>query len=361
MKKVIFVSLVITVLVIKGVAFSAELKSKLFVYNSFYDLMRGDLWDYIKDQQILLDVEAYPKNFVIIGLGNTNQSYSIGEMMATGTVGLPRFLWISPQYPNKVVEIWDREFPFAAIAVCNPKGLIRWEETEGEIHRILSNRIEEGESKVVALRMRGTLSDVRFHVSSHIPKEGVGATRGGGDEGKSGKAFRIEEPTEWELNGLYLYSQELQLMAWVDGHPIRMHGYERKSKKGGHIDSARIERLSVYAYPIQDVELFQNDLWIEDVKWNRGRVEITVVNEGKLNVKHVTVEALLPQMETWTVTIDHIEPMSKRFIEFLPSADLPEGTGWVVVDPHDQIKERREDNNRFPWAMKAVKGTKEAR
>jgi len=117
----------------------------------------------------------------------------------------------------------------------------------------------------------------------------------------------------------------------------------------------------VYAYPIQDVELFQNDLWIEDVKWNRGRVEITVVNEGKLNVKHVTVEALLPQMETWTVTIDHIEPMSKRFIEFLPSADLPEGTGWVVVDPHDQIKERREDNNRFPWAMKAVKGTKEAR
>jgi len=115
MKKVIFVSLVITVLVIKGVAFSAELKSKLFVYNSFYDLMRGDLWDYIKDQQILLDVEAYPKNFVIIGLGNTNQSYSIGEMMATGTVGLPRFLWISPQYPNKVVEIWDREFPFAAI------------------------------------------------------------------------------------------------------------------------------------------------------------------------------------------------------------------------------------------------------
>jgi hypothetical protein len=358
MKKVISVFLVITVLVIKAVAFSAELKSKLFVYNSFYDLMRGDLWDYIKDQQILLDVEAYPKNFVVIGLGNTNQSYSIGEMMATGTVGLPRFLWISPQYPNKVVEIWDREFPFAAIAVCNPKGLMRWEETEGEIHRILSDRIEEEGFKVAALKMRGTLSDVHFHVSSHIPKEGIGTTRGGGGEGKSGKAFRIEGPSEWELNAFYLYSQELQLMASVDGHPIRVHGYERKSKKGGHIDSARIERLSVYAYPIDDLMLFQNDLWIENVKWNRGRVEITVVNDGRLNVKHVTVEALLPQRETWTVTIDRIEPMSKRFIEFLPSADLPEGTGWVVVDPRDEIKERREDNNRFPWAMKAVKRTR---
>jgi hypothetical protein len=108
MKKILSVVLVVMVLAMKVPAFSVERKNKLFVYNSSYDLMRGDLWDYIKDQQILLDLESYPRNFVVIGLGNTNQSYSIGEMMASGTVGLPRFLWISPQYPNKAVEVHRR-------------------------------------------------------------------------------------------------------------------------------------------------------------------------------------------------------------------------------------------------------------
>jgi hypothetical protein len=359
LKKVLPIWFMIMVLAITAVAFSAERKSNLFVYNSFYDLMRGDLWDYIKDQQILLDLEPYPRNFVVIGLGNTNQSYSIGEMMATGTVGLPRFLWISPQYPNKAVEIWDREFPFAAVAVCNPKGGIQWEETGGEIHKVLSDRIEAEGVKVAALTMRGTLLDVQFHVSSHIPKEGIGAPRGTRDEGKRLKAFRIEGPSEWELYGLYLYSQELQLMASADGHPIRLHGYENNSKKGGHIDSAQIDRVSVRVYPIEEVKLFQNDLWIEDVKWNGGRIEIIVVNDGRMNLKHVTVETLFPERETWTVTIDRMEPMSKRFIEFIPSANLPEGTGWVVVDPNDEIKERREDNNRFRWPMRTVKSTGE--
>ncbi len=351
MKKVLSISLVVMVLAMEGLAFSADQKSKLFVYNSSYDLMRGDLWEYIKDQQILLDLELYPRNFVVVGLGNTNQSYAIGEMMATGTVGLPRFLWISPQYPNKAVEIWDREFPFAAIAACNPKGEIQWEETGGEIHEILSDRIEAEGVKVAALKMKGTLSDVQFHVSSHIPKEGIGTPHGTPDEGQMGKAFRIEGPSEWELNGLYLYSQEFQLMASVHGQPIHIHGYERNSKKGGHIDSALIDRLSVRVYPIEDTDFFQNDLRIEDAKWDGGRVEIIVVNEGRMNVKHVTVEALFPEREKWAVTIDRIDPMSKRFIEFTPPADLPEGRGWVVVDPNDEIKERREDNNRFRWSM----------
>jgi len=67
MKKILPISLVIMLLVMKLPAFPAERKSTLFVYNSSYDLMRGDLWNYIKDQQILLDLETYPKNFVVIG------------------------------------------------------------------------------------------------------------------------------------------------------------------------------------------------------------------------------------------------------------------------------------------------------
>ncbi len=173
MRKVLFLVLLIMVLTMEGVAFSAEQKSKLFVYNSSYDLTRGDLWEYIKDQQILLDMESYPKSFVVIGLGNTNESYSIGEMMATGTVGLSRFFWIDPKYPNKGVEIWDREFPFAAIAICNPNRIIRWDEIDGEIHKILADHIEAEEVKVAALKMEGTLFDVQFHVSSNIPKEGI--------------------------------------------------------------------------------------------------------------------------------------------------------------------------------------------
>lgn len=360
MKKILPISLVIMVLAMKLPAFPAERKSTLFVYNSSYDLMRGDLWNYIKDQEILLDLETYPKNFVVIGLGNTNQSYSIGEMMATGTAGGPRFLWIGPQYPNKAVQIWDREFPFAAIAVCNPKGVIQWEETRGDIHRTLSDRIEAEGVKVAALKMRGTLADVQFHVSSNIPKEGIGTSRETRHEGEKEKAFRIEGPSEWELNGLYLYSQELQLMASSDGQPIRLHGYESSSQRGGHIDRARIDKLFVRLYPLEDVKLFQNDLFIESVKWNGGRIEITVVNDGRMNVKHVTVKTLFPEMETWTVTIDRIEPMSKRFIEFFPSAHFPEGKGWVVVDPDDEIKERREDNNRFPWPPGAMTSTGES-
>jgi hypothetical protein len=359
MKKVLSISMAVMVLAVNVAAFSAERKSALFVYNSSYDLMRGDLWEYIKDQQMLLDLESYPRNFVVIGLGNTNQSYSIGEMMAVGTVGLPKFLWISPQYPNTVAEIWDREFPFAAMAVCNPKAVIQWDETESDIHKVLSDRIEAEGIKVAALKMRGTLRDVHFHVSSHIPKGGMGASQGVHGEGKRDKEFRIEGPSEWELNGLYLWSQELQLMASVDGQPIRLHGYESNSKKGGFIDSARIDRLTVRVYPIEDIKLFQNDLLIEDVKWSRGRVEITVVNDGRMNVKNVTVHALFPERETWSVTIDRIEPTSKRFIEFVPSAHLPEGRGWVVVDPNNEIKERREDNNRFPWPVGGGRSTGE--
>ncbi len=359
MKKILSISLAIVVLAMKLPAFPAERKSALFVYNSSYDLMRGDLWNYIKDQQILLDLETYPRNFVVIGLGNTNQSYSIGEMMAIGTVGLPRFLWISPQYPNKAVQIWDREFPFAAIAVCNPNRVVQWEETGGEIHRILSDRIEAEGVKIAALKMRGTLSDIQFHVSSHIPKERTGTSRGTRHGGKRDKAFRIEGPSDWELYGFYLYSQELQLMASADGQPIRLHGFESSSKKGGHIDYARIDRLFVRLYPLEDVKLFQNDLLIEDVKWSGGRIEAIVVNDGRMNVKNVTVKTLFHDMETWTVTIDRIQPMSKRFIEFVPSTHLPEGKGWVVVDPNDEIKERREDNNRFPWPAGAMTSTGE--
>ncbi len=361
MKKVLSISFLIMVLTTEGVAFSAEQKSKLFVYNSSYDLMRGDLWEYIKDQQILLDLEPYPKNFVVIGLGNTNQSYSIGEMMATGTVGLSRFLWINPKYPNKAAEIWDREFPFAAIAACNPNEIIQWDETEGEIHKILADRIQAEKIKVAALKMRGTLFDVQFHVSSHIPKEGISTLHGAPAKEQRQKVFRIEGPSEWVLNGLYLYSQELQLMASADGQPIHIHGYEKNSKKGGNIDSARIDRLSVQIYPIEDVKFFQNDLWIEDVKWNGGRVEIIVVNEGRMNLKHVTVEALFPEREKWTVTIERTPPMSKKFIEFSPPADLQDGIRWVVVDPNDEIKERREDNNRFRWPIRAVESTGETR
>ncbi len=360
MKKALFISFILFFLAIAALALSAEQKSMLFVYNSSYDLMRGDLWDYIKDQQILLDLEPYPRNFVVIGLGNTNQSYAIGEMMVMGTVGLPQFLWISPQYPNKAVEIWDREFPFAAIAVCNPKGEIQWEEPEGEIHKILSDRIEAEGVKVAALKMRGNLFDVQFHILSHIPKEGIRNPQGTRDEGQEDKAFRIEGPSEWELNGLYLYSQELQLMASVQGQPIHIHGYEMNSKKGGHIDSALINRLTVHVYPIEDIEFFQNDLQIEDVKWDMGRFEIIVVNEGRMNLKHVTVETLFPEREKWAVTINRIEPMSKRFIEFTPPADLPEGIGWIVVDPNDEIKERREDNNRLRWPIGGRKSTGDA-
>jgi len=359
MRKVFFLAFLTVVLIMEGVVFSAEQKSGLFVYNSSYDLTRGDLWEYIKDQQILLDLEPYPKNFVVIGLGNTNQSYSIGEMMATGTVGLSRFLWINPTYPSKAVEIWDREFPFAAIAVCNPNEIIQWDETEGEIHKILADRIQAEGIKVAALKIRGTLFDAQFHVSSHIPKEGISALHAARAGGQGQKGFRIEEPSEWILNGLYLYSKELQLMASTDGQPIHIHGYENKSKRGGNIDSARIDRLSVKVYPIEDVKFFQNDLWIEDVKWDRARVEIIVVNDGRMNVKHVTVEALFPQREKWTVTIERTPPMSKKFIEFSPPADLQDGIGWVVVDPNDEIKERREDNNRFRWPIKAVKSTGE--
>lgn len=361
MKKVLYISSLIVVLTMGGVAFSAEQKSKLFVYNSSYDLARGDLWEYIKDQQILLDLEPYPRNFVVIGLGNTNQSYSIGEMMAMGTVGLSRFLWINPKYPNKAMEIWDREFPFAAIAVCNPNETIQWDETEGEIHKIIADRIEAEGVKVAALKMRGTLFDVQFHVSSHIPKEGISTLQGDRGEGQRHKAFRIEGPSEWVLNGLYLYSQELQLMASADGQPIHIHGYEKNSKRGGNIDSARIDRLTIQIYPIEDVKFFQNDLWIEDVKWHRGKVEIIVINEGKMNLKHVTVEVLFPEREKWTVTIDRTLPMSKKFIEFSPPPDLPDGIGWVVVDPNDEIKERREDNNRFRWPIRSVESTGETR
>jgi hypothetical protein len=353
MKKVLSISLSIVVLTMGGVAFSVEQKSKLFVYNSSYDLTMGDLWEYIKDQQILLDIESYPKSFVVIGLGNTNQSYSIGEMMAMGTVGLSRFLWIDPKYPNKAVEIWDREFPFAAIAVCNPNEIIRWDEIEGEIHKILADRIEAEGVKVAALKMQGTLSDVQFHVSSHIPKEGIRTPHGSRAEGQRNNAFRIEGPSEWVLNGLYFYSQELQLMASADGQPIHIHGHEKNSKRGGNIDSARIDRLSVHLYPIEDVKFFQNDLWIEDVKWNRAGVEIVVVNEGEMNVKHVTVEALFPEREKWTVTIERIPPMSKKFIKFSLPPDLPDGIGWVVVDPNNDVKERREDNNRFQLPIRA--------
>jgi hypothetical protein len=361
MRKVLFTSFFIAILTMGVVAFSAEEKSRLFVYNSSHDFMRGDLWEYIKDQQIVLDLESYPKNYVVIGLGNTNQSYAIGEMMTMGTVGLPRFIWVNPAYPNKAVEIWDREFPFAAIAVCNPRKIIRWNETDGEIHKTLADRIEAEGVKVAALKMKGTLFDVQFHVSSHVPKRGIQAPHGDRGEGQRGKTFRIEGPSKWTLNGLYLYSQELQLMASADGQPIRIHGYEEKSKKGGYIDSARIDRLSVRLYPIEDVKLFQNDLSIEDVKWNGGKGEIIVVNEGKMNVKHVTVEILFPEREKWTVTINRTPPMSKRFIEFTPPADLPEGTGWVVVDPNDEIKERREDNNRFKWPLRAFRPTGKTR
>jgi hypothetical protein len=361
MKKVLSLVLLIMVLTTEGVPFSAEQKSKLFVYNSSYDLTRGDLWEYIKDQQILLDMEPYPKSFVVIGLGNTNESYSIGEMMAVGTVGLPRFLWIDPKYPNKAVEIWDREFPFAAIAICNPNGIIRWDEIEGDIHKILADRIEAEEVKVAALKMEGTLFDVRFHVSSNIPKEGIRTLHGPRAEEQRDKVFRIEGPSEWVLNGFYLYSQEFQLMASADGQPIHIHGYEKNSKRGGNIDSARINRLSVHLYPIEDVKFFQNDLWIEDVKRDGREVEIIVVNEGRMNVKHVTVETLFPEREKWTVTVERIPPMSKKFIKFSLPPDLPDGIGRVVVDPNDDIKERREDNNQFPWPIRAEESTGETR
>jgi hypothetical protein len=358
MRKVFFLSVLVIILTAKGLGFSAEQKSKLFVYNSSYDFTRGDLWEYIKDQQILLDFEHYPKNYVLIGLGNTNQSHAIGEMMATGNVGLPRFLWMNPAYPNKAVEIWDREFPFAAIAVCNPKKVIRWNETDGEIHEVLGDRIEAEGVKVGALKMRGTLFDVQYRISAHIPKEGISTPPGGGVRDKT---FRMEGPSEWILNGLYLYSQELQLMASAQGYPVRIHGYEESSKKGGYITSAKVEKLSVRLYPIEDLSLFQNDLSIEDVKWNKSRLEILVVNEGRLNVKNVTVEVQFPEREKWAVTIDRALPMSKRFIELTPSTDLPDGVAWVVVDPNDEIKERREDNNRFKWPIRPVESTGKTR
>jgi len=347
MKRVISSVLVVMLILSSGAILAqAEKQNKLFVYNSTYDLLKGDIWEYITLSEIKIDLNSYPKDYIIIGIGTTNQHYRVGELIVAGTVGDYKFLWADPNYPHKLKSLDKAEFPYLQIAVCAPGKVLKLPLREVvDLHKYLADRLEGMKIKLAAIKIVGDFSRVDYTIAYNLPKSGLDLSGGHvGDE--YFRSFSEDQVGEWMMRGTYSQAQELQLINSTPGKPLHIHGYNHQKMQGGHIGYAEVKRATAMIYVIDEYELFESDLSIEGVEIEEGMITVQAVNRGWMMVKNAVIEVNLADGKVLSTALANMRPFSEVEVKFEVSEGVPEVV-LVRIDPRNDILELREDNNVF--------------
>lgn len=252
----------------------AHARSTLLVYNTVDRLLRGDLFHTVTAQDVLHDLSRYDAGWPVVGIGTTNWLRRNGEVIADGSAGLPHFLWADPdsQPAGQVIDVCTQtpsdtgavlitprvdsndelaNFPFLAVAVCDPASAITWALDGVEnVHAFLIEHLTAENIGVAGVQVRGQFGPVKTTDAFNVPVTGLDLSKGyvGDDHFR----FGSYDKGAWVLNGVFAANPSLQPFISVTGVPLHLHGYRPGEQDGGHIVSAIAESASATVWPLDD-------------------------------------------------------------------------------------------------------------
>lgn len=274
-----FVALMITLLLLTGIAGAQDAltdESTLLLYSTVERMLSGDMENAVDVPTVESDLRAFPADWIVIGLGTTNQPLRNGEMMPDGTVADVEYWWADPSSASEadIVDIApdadDTEatpeasvdpepaFPFLGLAVADPEdALVFSAEAVEDVHVWLRALLEEEGITLAGVRLDGTFAEVTTTVAYNIPLTGLDLS--GGYVGDDYFRFGAYETTVWRINGLYAADPDLHAVVSTHGNPLHLHGYQPDTMLGGHIATATAIEVTATLYPLANIRQELND------------------------------------------------------------------------------------------------------
>jgi hypothetical protein len=255
-------------------------RSIILAYNTVERLLKGDFFHFSKIEEISQEMEHYNKEWPVIGLGTTNWYKRNGEAIVEGLAKSPEFLWADPENNGKIINLNHEhpeheenlkspvigpedtlpQFPFMAVAMCNPKEMQEYSLPAGEdIHAWIEKKLSSENLGLAALHVSGRIDEVKSTAACYIPIGGLELNEG--YSLKENFKFIEYETGLWNMQGLYGINPTIQQVLSVPGHPLHLHGYDINKMRGGHINQAISTSTSkVNIYPIKDINIRIKDL-----------------------------------------------------------------------------------------------------
>jgi hypothetical protein len=239
----------------------------LLVYNSAQGLLAGDLSHAISPGMVQDDIDAFPTDWIVLGVGTTNQPGRTGELIPDGTARNVQFWWVDPSSPSQAEvtnlmaapNLSSAELPFTAVGIADPKTVIEWAiPAVPSVHAWLQQQLEADEIKLAAIRLDGTFDNVMTTVSYNIPPSGIptGSVYSGADFFRFGNY----PSGNWTIDGVFADPTALQPVVSTPGNPVHLHGYQPDLDLGGHIVSAVPTDARAHIYPLHGMVVRPTEL-----------------------------------------------------------------------------------------------------
>jgi hypothetical protein len=256
-------------------------RSCLLVYNTVDRLLRGDLFHTVDTAAVLEDLEAYPRDWPLVGIGTTSWLKRNGEVIADGTAMSPHFLWTDPesdpvgqmidvcwQHPTAGTKLvtprvdandQQANFPFLAVAVGDPENTLHWDiGATPDTHDWLQSELANRNVGVAGIQVRGRFGQVDTTDAYNVPLGGVDLSHG--YTGDSVFRYGHYHGDEWVINGVYAANPSLQPFISVATRPLHLHGFRQQQRDGGHIVHAEVTEARVTVWPLSDLVLQIHDV-----------------------------------------------------------------------------------------------------
>ncbi|MGQ9859640.1 MAG: CARDB domain-containing protein [Thermodesulfobacteriota bacterium] len=326
---------------------SAENPNRLFFFNTLSDLLRGDLWQWISQQEVVRHLYIYPERFIVVGLGTTNWPERMGEVLVSGTVDKVRFQWANPEYPYRIQDIQDGVFPWIQVAVVDPKNFLELDlERTDDLHGELVRRFRTRRVDRCALVIDAQTNQVEYSLTYRIPKSGLDLTVPGGKEAYL-RAFKEVAQANWIFQGIYVDEALASGCGVPPGQPLLLMGRNTRTQNGGLIRRARIQAARVQYFPIDHHEVIKSDLTVSEVRVHEDRMTVQVKNLGGLTAEHVKLRLSFPDTKReHEAVLPRLKPEEELSVRFRVTKTPGDRTMILTVDPEDQILESDESNNR---------------
>lgn len=256
---------------------NCEKRATILAFNTVERLLKGDFFHFSKAEDISKELNAFNNKWPVIGLGTTNWYKRNGEAIVEGMADKPEFLWADPESAplGKIINLNNDhpdheenlqspvigpedaipQFPFMAIAICDPKDSQKYTlSTEEVIHEWLEKKFIAENLGLAAIYINGKLDGVKTTAACHIPIGGLNLSEGYSLE--SSFKFIEYKTGNWSMHGLYGVNPTIQQVLSIPGHPLHLHGYEVNENRGGHINQAiSTSTTQVTVYPIKDINI----------------------------------------------------------------------------------------------------------
>ena len=258
----------------------SDKRSIILAFNTIERLLKGDFFHFSKIEELVQETSHFDKEWPVIGLGTTNWYKRNGEAIVEGIAGSPEFLWADPENNGKLINLNHEhpdheenlkspvigpedalpQFPFMAIAMCDPKESQEYSLSAGEkIPKWIENKFLLENLGLAAIHVHGKLDEVKSTAACYIPIGGLELSEG--YSLKDNFKFIEYQTGDWSMQGLYGINPTIQQVLSVPGHPLHIHGYEINEKRGGHINEAfSTSSTRVTVYPIKDINIRIKDL-----------------------------------------------------------------------------------------------------